>query len=197
MRVTEILDYFTEPELVRWIENNSKSKRKAIQEEALRIGSAVDLLVQQDIKDGGYLVPEGDQAIVNCMKGWEKFKKDYPEFVSSVKEMQTELKDGEIIGHPDFIHENGITDLKCASGIRPKYWTQTAKYFQMKYGFRDGFLAILRLDKKDPDGNYEYVKIDDFQFIMYEIKVFEAYYTAFNHAKQTREQLRKQLEEEI
>ena len=48
--VTEVLDYLTPPELVNWMERTSKAKRKAIQDEALAIGTEVDRLVQMDIK---------------------------------------------------------------------------------------------------------------------------------------------------
>lgn len=179
-----------------WIENNSKAKRKAIRDEAFRIGTAVDLLVQEDIRDGGYLVPEGDFPIETCCKAWELFKKDYPDFVTGVKEMQSELVEGEIIGHPDFILENGIVDLKCATSIRPNYWTQTAKYFRMKFGrVNSGMIGVLKLDKVT--GLYEYKTIDDIEYINYENDVFNAYHTAFNHAQRNREVLRQQLEEEL
>ncbi len=199
IHVTEVLDYLKEPELVKWIENNSKAKRKAVSDEALRIGTFVDLLVQEDISSGGYLVPEGDTPIENCMRGWEKFKKDYPLFVESVKEMQTELKDGELIGHPDFFCEDGmrsgIVDLKCASGIRPRYWTQTAQYLRMwKKG---NFIAVLRLEKTAEEGLYEYKEISDLDYIKYEWSVFDAYLIAFHHNVNNRELIRKQLEEEL
>lgn len=197
--VTEVLDYLTEPELLNWYRNNSKKKCEEIGNEAKRVGSLVDSLIQQDIKEGGYLTPEGDIPVENCLRGWEKFKKDYPEFVLSVKEMQTELRDGELIGHPDFIHLNGITDLKCASGIRPRYWTQTAKYLDMKKILHrtDNFIAVLRLEKTAPQGLYEYKKITDQNYIYYEIKVFQAYHFAFNHNVVNREQIRLMLEKEM
>jgi hypothetical protein len=210
-RVTEILDYLTEPELMRWIENNSKAKRKAIQDEALRVGSACDLLVQQDIKDGGYLVPEGDTPIENCMRAWELFKTEHPEFIDSVKDMQFELRDGELIGHPDFLCKFretwGIVDLKCASGIRPRYWTQTAIYSEMVRQHVDPlylmnheidmprFIGVLRLDKVT--ATYEYIEITDEIYIRYEIDVFRAYQLAFSHNVNNREMIRQQLEKEI
>lgn len=200
--VTEILDYLTEPELVRWIENNSKAKRKSIRDEALRVGTAVDLLVQQDIKEGGYLVPEGDLPIENCMVGWELFKKEHPEFVSSVIEMQIELKQGELVGHPDFVIENGIIDLKCSSGIRPKYWTQVAKYYDMRWTDKIimencGTIGIIRLEKMEKkEPKYEYILNNNREYINYEIEVFGAYYVAYLHAFKNREMIRQQLEEE-
>lgn len=202
-KVTEVLDYLLEPELVAWKLKKGSAACKKIGDEAMRVGSAVDLLIRQDIQDGGYLMPEADEPVINCMMGWEKFKKDRPEFSETVVKglMQTEFSDGDLIGHPDFPiirgDSVGIVDLKCASGIRPKYWTQTAKYLDMWQRIHPKrFIGILRLDKVDP-GKYEYIEITDETFIRYEIGVFQAYYLAFNHAQQTREQLRKQLEDEL
>lgn len=212
-RVTEVLDYLTEPELISYIENNSKAKREAIRKEAFRIGSTVDSLVQQDINDGGYLEPVGDEPVNTCLRAWELFKKDHPEFVPMVSSMQTELKQGELVGHLDFLMKDkkncrwGVVDLKCASSIRPKYWTQTGKYCDMvKHNLEPllllnhevdmpRFIGVLRLDKTT--GLYEYKIIEDEDFIQYENTVFEAYYTAFNHAMNTREQLRQALETEL
>ena len=193
--VTEVLDYLTEQELIGWIEKNSKAKRNAIRDEAFRVGKTVDLIIQEDIKDGGYLVPEGDEPVINCLKAWELFKKEHPEFTASVIEMQTELRCDDLVGHPDFVLQRGIIDLKCATSIRPKYWTQTSKYLDMRWGGTPGFIGVLRLDKVS--GLYEYRLIEDESFINYEIRVFNAYRTVFDHAMTTREQLRKQLEEEL
>lgn len=203
-RVTEVIDYLMEPELFNWHIRMGKTACKKIGDEAKRIGTAVDELVQQDIREGGYLVPEGDSPIENCMLGWEKFKKDYPKFVPSIKFMQKEVREGELVGHPDFIsdeiHRWGITDLKCSSGIRPRYLTQTSKYLDMERKMEnrgEGFIAILRLEKAAPQGFYEYKEITDQEIIQYEIKVFEAYLTAFKHNENVREIMRAMLEKEI
>lgn len=197
--VTEVIGYLEEPELVKWKLRVGKKKSEEISTIASEIGKKVDLLVQQDIKDSGYLVPEGDMPIENCMKGWEKFKKDYPLFVESVKEMQTELKANELVGHPDFICNDGIragiVDLKCSSGIRPRYWTQTAQYLRMcNHG---NYIAVLRLEKTAAEGAYEYKEINDLDYIKYEWSVFDAYLIAFHHNINNREIIRQQLEKEI
>jgi len=201
-RVTEVLDYLTEPELLNWFKNNSKAKCQKISEAAMCVGTIVDQLVQDDINDGGYLVPEGDEPVMNCMKAWEKFKKDRPWFVPSIiKEgMQMELEQGGLIGHPDFpilqADRIGIVDLKCSASIRPRYWTQAAKYLDMyKARILSGFIGILRLDKTT--GEYEYKEMTDSSDITYEVKVFDAYLVAFHHNVKNREIIRQQLEEEL
>lgn len=203
VRVTEVLNGMLDNEFVGYIERNSKAKRKAVMDEAFRVGNILDALVQVDINDGGYLSPEGDLPVESCLRAWEKFKEDYPLFVPSVKTMQEELVDGDVVGHQDFYIERedgwGIADLKCATGIRPKYWTQVAKYADMKrkmmsLGF-PRFIAVLRLDKVS--GLYEYKEITDVGFIKYECEVFNAYYVAYMHSKAVREQMRYSAEEEI
>jgi len=201
--VTEVLDYLTEKELLRWMLRTSPAKREKIQDDALRVGKEVDFLVHEDIKKRSYLPASGDEELKNCIKGWELFKKDYPFFVESVKEMQIELMVDEVIGHPDFVIGTdlrwGIVDLKCALSIHPGHWTQAAKYFEMKdmmeHFNRPGFIGILRLDKKT--GLYEYKEITDQDYIRYEVEVFDAYLVAYNHAMKNREQIRAQLEEEL
>lgn len=212
-RVTDVIGYIQEPELVDWMLRTPKAKREAIREEAFRIGTAVDLLVQQDIKDGGYLIPEGDEAIANCMRGWEDFKKAMPEFVRSVSSMQDELidRENEVTGHPDFLIRRkeswGIVDLKTSSGIRPTYWTQTAQYSEMVRKHDEPFIlknwevdaprfiGVLRLDKKN--GAWEYKEIADETVIRYEVEVFRAMLLLYRHGESVRETLRQQLEKEI
>lgn len=204
-RVTEVIDYLMEPELFNWHVRLGKAATKKIGDEAKRVGSLVDSLVQEDIRQGGYLSPEGDVPVENCLRGWEKFKKDQPGFVESVAQMQVEVKQGSLVGHPDFVCRRadgfmGIVDLKCSSGIRPRYWTQTAKYFNMHPDLNGNikpFIGVLRLDKGAEDGAYEYQEIRDMDVILYEIEVFEAYYTAFKHNERVREIMRAQLEEII
>lgn len=206
--VTEVIDYLKEPELVGWIEGNSKAKRKAITDESLRVGKEVDLLVQQDIKEGGYLVPEGNTQIMNCMNAWELWKKEYPEvFAGIVKEdMQRELSmvmdDGEIVvGHPDLpirlSNSWGILDVKSSKSVWPNNYTQAATYTEMMM-IEDNltlprFIGILHLKKET--GLFAYTIIKDEEYIKYEVSVFKARYLSFNHAKRNREKLRICLED--
>lgn len=209
-RVTDVLSYIQEPELVEWMLKTGKAKREAIKVEAFRVGTLVDELVRQDIVEGGYLMPEGDEAVSNCMRAWESFKREHPEFVGQVVETQTLLEDKEndVTGHPDFIMRRkdswGIVDLKTSSGIRPTYWTQTAEYSEMnkkkweaEFGvtMQPRFIGVLRLDKKE--GVWEYKEIADETVIRYEVEVFKAMLLLFRHGESVREVLRKQLEDEI
>lgn len=191
LSVTEVLDYLTEPELLNWFITKGKAACKKIGDEAKRVGSLVDQLVQQDIKVGEYAVPNGDTQVAICMVAWEKFKVEHTEFKPSIVSMQTELVDDGIVGHPDFIRVDQITDLKTSRAIHPRYWTQTAKYAKMAGKNK---ISILRLDKES--GMYEYKEQGE-DVVAYENQVFEAYLVAFRHNTIIREIIRKQLELEV
>lgn len=189
--VTQVLDYLIEPELFNWYMKNGKAACKKISEASLRVGTIVDKLIQDDLKGEGYLLPEEDAPIENCMKAWEQFKKDWPLKIQTIEGMQTELTDGEIVGHPDIVTEWGIIDIKTSRAIQPRYWTQTAKYAQMAGKPK---IAILRLDKES--GMYEF-KEQGKDVIDYELGVFNAYLVAYKHNMTIREIVRKQLEAEV
>lgn len=200
--VTEVLDYLTEPELLRWFRNNSKKKCDTIGEETRLIGIEVDGLIKEEILPKGLIPPSQDQKIMNCMNAWCLFKKDHPEFVPGVKYMQRELSLDGVKGHPDFecIRKVGwgISDLKCSNAIRPKNFTQIAKYADLKMRLFKlnfpAFIEIIRLDRRT--GLYEYRCVTDPEYIRYEIEVFDARYVAFRHAFNNREFLRQALENE-
>lgn len=191
IRVTQVLDYLTEPELLNWYLTKGKATCKKISDEALRIGSAVDSMIQSDIKGEGYLCPAEDMPIENCMSAWEKFKADHPGYLSSITGFQEELTDGEVVGHPDIILPDQIDDVKTSRAIQPRYWTQTAQYARMA---KKSKIGVLRLDKES--GLYEY-KVFGQEVIDYENKVFDAYLLAYKHNTTIREIVRRQLEMEV
>ena len=200
--VTEVLGYSTPPPLVEWFKRNSKAKSEAIAASTSEIGQGVDTLVQQDIKEGGYVPPFDSDPMNNCLAGWEKVKTEHPGFIESVTEMQTELRVGEMVGHPDFIHGTvpwGITDLKCTSGIRTKNWIQTAKYARMLMEERGwpmpAFLRIIRLKRDEP--TYEWLEITEKDMIKYCMDSFDHYLGVFNDEPFLKEYFRSKLEEDI
>lgn len=218
-RVTEILDYHTPPELLSWMLRTSKPKREASSQDSLAIGTIVDLLIQVDITKKEYF--NADEVAIldlrdkykipvdNCMRAWDQFKKEHPEIVSNITEIQPELVYKDVMGHPDLVYSSkdrwGIIDVKTSKTVYPKYFTQTAEYADMYrwtklLGPQEGiarpyFIAILRLDKES--GKYFYQEVSDESLIEYEIGVFEAYKVAYEHSFKNREFLRQQLELEV
>lgn len=216
--VTRVLDYYTDPILLKWFLNKGKAACQKIGDDAKEIGTLVDKLVQDDIKGIdrrndviALIAGELSKSVFNCLIAWDDFKKTHPEFMPTVKEMQTELIQGELKAHPDFIiHRKdswGVVDLKTSSAIRPNYWIQTCKYVDMAQNdvrrVYPRFVGVLRLDKES--AKWEYVEFSEDaivketgeKFLDYNVRVFEAFYTTFTHGQIVREVLRQQLEDQI
>ena len=152
--VTDILSYFTEPELLAWYLREGKVRCEKISQEALRVGIRVDQIIMGEVREQPEAWNNVDLPILNCLQAWQRFKEDHPLFVSTITGVQTELTDGEIVGHPDLeITEKerwGIVDVKTSKAIQPKHWTQVAAYLRLHPKYETDltnnyFLAILRL----------------------------------------------------
>ena len=215
IRVTEVLDYLTEPELLKWFMTKGKAFCDRSSKEALIIGTIIDQAIQDTVKLGKYTFNgykedlKIEEKIKNSLSAWDKFSTNPekygadPRFISCINMMQEELTDGDVVGHPDMDLDYGdlieISDVKTSKMIYPKYWTQTAKYSDMKikkYGItKPRSISILRLDKENAEPYY--VRITDENVIQYELTVFEAYKLTYKHAFNMREVLRQQLEEEL
>lgn len=211
--VTEVLDYLTEPELLNWMLRTSKAKREASSNEALAIGKEVDKLIQTDLfptlltTSPPTLAAPLAAKVDSCMKAWAEFKAVYPDIVAGIKSVQDELAHGGIVGHPDLFYEDdnrwGIIDVKTSQTMYPRYWTQTAKYTDLKrmsfhtdhYIRKPRFIGVLRLDKES--GRFHYASIEVEAAIQYEVSVFEAYRVAYAHNYKLREIIRSQLELEV
>ena len=213
-RVTEILDTFPERELVEWQLRVGKVKAKQVGDEAKRIGTAVDLLIQADVRQadvrGEGMIPPSrvhEPAIASCWVAWERFLSEHAEFLPSLIAMQPELVYEDVTGHPDFVlrrmHGWGVLDVKCATAIRSAYWIQTAAYgwlrgMNLPY-FPDRsnpptFLAILRLDKTS--SLYEYQELTKPEDLGVAEEVWLAYRKLYQWREQTAERNRTIREQE-
>lgn len=206
--VTQILDYFTEPELLAWYLREGKAKCEKISTEAKRVGTAIDLMVKTSLRGQAQTVLGESEEVLSCWIGWQAFLKYQPEFPQYVTGMQTEVTDGELIGHPDFELEIpglgwGIIDLKTSKQIQPKHWTQVVQYATLKARQSQlppaQFVGILRLDKRN--GTYQYAletpdRPDYAAWFAYEQQVFQSYRMAYQHGITVRDRVRMILEEE-
>lgn len=154
LSVTEVLDTFIPKGLLDWYMKTGARESKRLSTVAMKIGSRVDELIQEDINKGSYKLSSKDPIEVkNCMDAWMKFKNDYnPKIQGSQIEVKSDAY--KIVGHIDLVMDNRIVDVKCASSIKPNYWLQVAAYETMYDGEVEG-LAILRLDKNL--GTYQYM----------------------------------------
>lgn len=183
-RVTEVLDYFYPPELVRYIANIGWGKSQA---QLKRTGSAstrVHKLIYDQHKKGRYKLRASDSfEVKSAMQAWDFFKRDYDPIVLDMEHREYDgdlgvtgqwdmfcvidrALDGRKVG-------NTLLDLKSTGAIRMKNWVQAGMYARMKQN-RDGVkidsLAILRLDRN----------LGEYQF---EVRPFEQYYVDlfYNH----------------
>jgi len=154
LSVTEVLDAFIPKGLLAWYLKTGAKEAKRLSTIALKIGSRVDELIQDDVLGGGYKLSQKDSIEVkNCMEAWEAFKRDYqPKITATQVEVMSPSE--KLIGHIDLILNNMVVDVKCASSIKPNYWIQVAAYEMMLEQDIDG-LAILRLDKNL--GTYQFL----------------------------------------
>lgn len=152
--VTEVLDAFIPKGLLGWYLKTGAKEAKRLSTVALKIGSRVDELIQEDINKGNYkLSPKDSIEVKNCMEAWKQFKQDYQPTITGTQ-VEVKLEDQKIVGHIDLIYGNHIVDVKCASSIKQNYWLQVAKYSDM-YEYPKG-ISILRLDKSL--GIYQFVE---------------------------------------
>lgn len=203
-RVSEVLDYFAEPYLVKWKLGNKDWQK--VSEESLRVGTIVDKAIQDDINDRVMVASTLDVPVINCITAWSKFRCEHPEvFERLVKykaNMQRELVLGDLVGHPDFILDDEVIDLKTSKQVSKSHWMQTAQYAKMcMFTQVDGKfvgdpikrISILRLDKLT--GEYEYRTLEE-PFISFWQKKFQARYEAFCEDKEFATMMQAKLEEE-
>jgi len=175
--VTEVLDAFIPKGLLDWYLKTGKKEAKRLSTVAMKIGTRVDELIQEDVKFGAYKLTSKDPIEVkNCMEAWKQFKQDYE---PNIRAIQVEVKEPreKVIGHIDLITDR-IIDVKCSASIKDNYDIQVSKY---DYMYTDKpFIteppAILRLDKNLATYEYRIVKDKDTC-----VKVFDGLLTAFRY----------------
>lgn len=213
-RVSEVLDYFKPPYLIAWELRVGKVKAEEIRQAALRVGSAVDLYVYNNVweKDQPKVELEGEELeqFNNCTKAWSNFIKDHPEFYAKAKKfkanMQKELVLGDLVGHPDFIFDDELPDLKTSKSISKSHWMQTAQYARMydcskcEWSYEKPIngikrISILRLDKNEA-GVYEYKVLEE-PFITFWQEKFQARYEAYKEDEEYNAMIREKLENSL
>ena len=192
--VTQILDTFPETDLIEWKLRVGKVKAEQIGTEAKRIGRLVETRIQEQLKHLPLTTLQMDEAILSCLDGWEKFLHEYPWFPGKIQQMQRELQREEIVGHPDFELPYPV-DLKCATAIRPTYWTQVAAYSWLQNADQlPERLGILRLDKVRHD--YEYQELVTEEEIAYERQVWQDYRHLYQHRERVKQRAIQMKEQE-
>jgi len=175
-RVTEVIGYHPAPFLIKWREKHGDKYCDKVRKEALHNGTVIDNLVQDDINKpalSSALVGYPGTESGNCMVAWGSFKAKHPDvfelMVKYKENMQKELILGDLVGHPDFILSDEIIDLKTSKQVDMSHWMQVAQYAYMTNQLTTDTtgkrwidkISILRLDKYDETGKFEYVSLEE------------------------------------
>ena len=204
LSVTQVLDAFPEADLIAWKLRVGQKKAEDISQEALRVGSLVDGLIQRQFRQQTFELPINDLPALNAWGAWQLWNEQHPHFFASITAIQEELTDGELVGHPDMTCTRergwGTVSIKCANRIRPVYWTQEAAYAILRVtqyqtlGF-PRFLGILRLDKQT--GQPEYQELTNPKEIRYEMEGWRHYLWLYQHREIVKSRTISQQEEEV
>ena len=127
------------------------------------------------------------------MTAWAAFKTKLPSYVSEIEDIQIELTQGEIVGHPDIVHKMEINDIKTGNrlSLSPKYCVQASKYAIMKGKTR---AAILMLSKQN--SNFLYIWWDGELVEYFGRTVFDAFKTIYDYDKRVKDMVRDYMEQE-
>ena len=168
-RITRILGYFKNPELVKWELRVGAKEAKRICTVAQKRGTNVDEAIRKHVS--GEKVPKFKTIEEeNCFKAYLQWREDYS--IKSVLSASTLFDDDAFIaGTPDLWLPDETLDIKCASSIRDNYWLQT-EWYSRKHG--DSFKSILRLDGNLAQYEYKKIPVSD-----YHSQVFDALITVY------------------
>ena len=204
LHVTHVLDTFPEADLIAWKLRVGPKKANEVSQEALRVGTVVDQLIQRQFRQQTLELPISDLPVLNAWAAWRLWNEQRPAFFASITAIQEELTDGEVVGHPDLTCAReggwGTVSIKCANRIRATYWTQEAAYALLRgiqfptLGF-PRFLGILRLDKQT--GQPEYQELTAEKEIRYEMEVWRHYLAFYQHRERVKARTISQQEEEV
>lgn len=191
--ITKVLDAYTEPSIWEWKLNVGKPKAQRISEEALRVGKLVDLAIQNDIKGLPVDVSLSEPSVQNAYGAWLSFKEKHPLFVKDIEDIQIELIDWNVVGHPDIVHRLEIADIKTSKQltIRPKWVVQVSKYALMKGKDR---ASIILLSKASPQ--FLYFWWDGEMLEYFGKTVFDAFYTIMSYEESVKQMVVNFLEAE-
>lgn len=151
-RVTSVLNYFSNPELVKWQLTNNRAKQ--ISKTAKQIGTRVhNLSVVYDKTKAIRLTPNDSVSIKNCMEAYKGFcDAERPTYTETEYTVFSEKL--RIAGTMDRkLVTKEVLDIKTSDKIRLNYWLQLGMYNYLDGEWAER-LSVVRLDKLV--GMYEY-----------------------------------------
>ena len=166
IRITEVLNYFTEPWMLDWYAKNGKAYCNRVSKAAMKVGTRVDEIIKKECVESSHIATqykkESDE-VRNALTAYRKWADVYkPKSITPCTRLYATINSHEITGEPDLMVDNVLVDIKCSWSISLKYWLQVNMYRHLEPGpygkDNSSKVAILRLDKKT--GSYEYVVKD-------------------------------------
>ena len=143
-RVTRILDYFSNPELVAWKVKVGQKEAGKVSRIALKCGKAVDEMIRASripkLKDS--------DEIKSCLKAWKSWKENFtPKNIVFPQTLFCEKR--MLAGTPDFTWADGyeLSDIKTSNAVRESYFFQLGAYASMLNPMPKR-LSIIRFDKQ-------------------------------------------------
>lgn len=160
IRVTQVLDYFTPPELVDWKVDNGRKKANKIMRDAAKFGTRIDEL----IKTGNEPTKKDKPEVKSCYKAFLKWKLIYdPKEIVVCTRLHGKINGIEISGEPDLLVDAVLHDVKGTKAVRKKNWIQLNVYEELRRqnGLKESpKLRILRIDQTTE--SYEYPNAQPF-----------------------------------
>ena len=174
IRVTEVINYFSEPWKLDWYAKNGKAYCNKVGKAAMKVGSRVDELIKE--YPAAPFAETSDKAeVVNCVKAYNKWWEVYrTKSITHCTRLKAIIEGHEVTVEPDLMVDDVLVDLKCSSKISLQYWIQVNmyRYLEVRKQFPDtpfpadeyadalrrSKVGILRLDKTT--SSYEYVVKD-------------------------------------
>ena len=177
-RVSNILNVYTPEGIIDWKLRVGKREANRVGNLALKEGTRIHQLCEDDWKTGEVnLYSKDSQNVRNCFEAWGKWRADHQ---VEIVEMERQLFHPTMgfAGTVDIITDTMIIDIKSSKKISITYWLQLAAY-SMMYG-KQMELWVLRLGKMT--GVYEFVKCPyEYDYL---VTVFTSMVNLFNYYKE-------------
>src|SRR3990167_10637818 len=112
IRVTDVLEFFSEPGLVDWKLSAGKAEAKRIGKQAMNVGSNVDEYVKAFINKEKLPKLKTKEA-ESCVAGFNRWYEDYgkPNLIVGQRIFDIE---NDLTGEPDIYWNETVIDIKCA-----------------------------------------------------------------------------------
>jgi hypothetical protein len=179
-RVTEVLQVFTLPAILKWQQRIGEEMAEEIREEALGLGTKVDGYVMSLITGEDVVFPEDENRMV--IRAVQKFEKEWlPHIEDALVQVTGTHPNPPYTGTADLLcvlgGEKWLIDVKVAKEVRPTYVIQLSAYSKLDTieKWKPNRFGILLFSKKG--GFWELVEVfpdeTHFDLFLSALKVYQ------------------------